>query len=228
MAPPVPEPREPWPIRRRAVLGGAAAIPVLLALGRPFPARAAVLPLPPVDDALNGLVAFLVPGRDRFSVRQGRTSSTDGGVAAGAGPALRYVYDQAIPYPIVGRPFDLNLPGAAAVAAILNLVAIEVDPAAAFGEFAASFANLSFPGKVEVFRRLEEPGLADGTPVRFILDTLPTLAAFVSYSEAPVFDRATNRLTAIPLGWELSAYQGIGEGWNEFRGYYRGIDRVTD
>ncbi|WIX89867.1 hypothetical protein [Amycolatopsis sp. DG1A-15b] len=219
---PVPENR---PIRRRVVLGGAVAIPVLLAGGT---ARAAALPLPPVDDALAGLVAFLVPGRDGFSVWQGRTSSTDGGVAAGAGPALRYVYDQAIPYPIVGRPFDLNLPGAAAVAAILNLVAIEVDPAAALGPFAASFANLSFAGKVEVFRRLEEPGLADGTPVRFILDTLPTLAAFVSYSEAAVFDRAANRLTTIPVGWRISAYQGIGEGWNEFRGYYRGIDRVTD
>ncbi|GHG50860.1 MULTISPECIES: hypothetical protein [Amycolatopsis] len=213
------------PITRRAVLGAAAVIPLLLAWD---PARAADLPLPPVDDALNGLAAFLVPGRDAFSVRQGRTSSTDGGVAAGAGPALRYVYDQAIPYPIVGRPFDLDLPGAAAVAAILNLVAIEVDPAAALGPFAASFANLSFAGKVEVFRRLEEPGLADGTPVRFILDTLPTLAAFVSYSEAGVFDRAANRLTAIPVGWRISAYQGVGDGWNEFRGYYRGIDRVTD
>ncbi|WP_410640985.1 hypothetical protein [Amycolatopsis sp. lyj-346] len=225
MVAPVPEPPENAPIRRRVVLGGAAAIPLLLALGSPVPARAAVLPLPPVDDALDGLAAFLVPGRDAFSVRQGRTSSTDGGVAAGAGPALRYGYDQAIPYPIVGRPFDLNLPGAAAVAAILNLVAIEVDPMAAFGPFAASFANLSFAGKVEVFRRLEEPGLADGTPVRFILDTLPTLAAFLAYSEAGVFDRVTNRLTAVPVGWRISAYQGVGEGWSEFRGYYRGIDR---
>jgi hypothetical protein len=81
---------------------------------------------------------------------------------------------------------------------------------------------------VTVFRRLEEPGLADGTPVRFILATLPTLAAFLSYSEAGVFDRAAHRLTAIPVGWRISAYQGVGEGWNEFRGYYRGIDRVTD
>ncbi|OXM61423.1 hypothetical protein CF165_38805 [Amycolatopsis vastitatis] len=210
------------------MLGGAAAIPFLLAFGGTLPAEAAVLPLPPVDDAMAGLAAFLVPGRDPFSVRQGRTSGSDGGVAAGAGPALRYVYDQAIPYPIVGRPFDLNLPGAAAVAAILNLVAVEVDPGSALGPFAASFANLAFTGKVEVFRRLEEPGLADGTPVRFFLDTMPTLAAFVSYSDAGVFDRATNRLTAIPVGWEISAYQGIGEGWNEFRGYYRGIDRVTD
>lgn len=210
------------------MLGAAAVMPFLLAWDTAEAVDAAVLPLPPVDDALNGLAAFLVPGRDAFSVRQGRTSASDGGVAAGAGPALRYVYDQAIPYPIVGRPFDLNLPGAPAVAAILNLVAIEVDPAAALGPFAASFANLAFDGKVEVFRRLEEPGLADGTPVRFILDTLPTLAAFISYSEAGVFDRASNRLTAIPVGWQISAYQGVGEGWNEFRGYYRGIDRVTD
>jgi hypothetical protein len=218
-------PEEPGTIRRRAVLGGAAAIPLLLAFGGGAGEAAS---LPPIKDAFDGLVAFVVPGRDRFSVQQGRTSASDGGVAAGAGPALEYVYDQAIPYPLVGRPFDLNLPGAAAVAAILNLVAVEVAPGAALGPFAAAFANLSYPDKVEVFRRLEEPGLADGTPVRFILDTLPTLAAFIAYSEAPVFDRATNRLTAVPLGWQLSNYQGIGEGWNEFRGYYRGIDRVPD
>ncbi|MEV7040628.1 hypothetical protein [Amycolatopsis sp. NPDC051061] len=216
---------EPFPIRRRALLGGAAAIPLLLAFGGGAGEAAG---LPPIDDAFDGLVAFLVPGGDPFSVRQGETSTSDGGVAAGAGPALQYVYDQAIPYPIVGRPFDLNLPGAAAVAAILNLVAVEVAPAAALGPFAAAFANLSFADKVEVFRRLAEPGLADGTPVRFILDTLPTLAAFIAYSEAAVFDRATNRLTAVPVGWRISAYQGIGEGWNEFRGYYRGIDRVPD
>ncbi|MFJ7216057.1 hypothetical protein [Amycolatopsis sp. NPDC098790] len=218
-------PGERFPIGRRAVLGGVAAVPLLLAF-RAAPAEAASLP--PIKDAFDGLVAFLVPGRDRFSVHQGRASTSDGGVAAGAGPALEYVYDQAIPYPLVGRPFDLNLPGAAAVAAILNLVAAEVAPASVLGPFAAAFANLSFADKVEVFRRLEEPGLADGTPVRFILDTVPTLAAFIAYSEAPVFDRATNRLTAVPLGWQLSAYQGIGEGWPEFQGYYRGIDRVPD
>ncbi len=218
-------PEQPFTIRRRALLGGAAAIPLLLAFGGGAGEAAS---LPPIKDAFDGLVAFLVPGRDRFSVQQGRTSTSDGGVAAGAGPSLEYVYDQAIPYPLVGRPFDLNLPGAAAVAAILNLVAVEVAPVAALGPFASAFANLSFADKVEVFRRLEEPGLADGTPVRFILDTLPTLAAFIAYSEAPVFDRATNRLTAVPLGWQLSAYQGIGEGWNEFQGYYRGIDRVPD
>jgi hypothetical protein len=216
---------EPFLIGRRALLGGAAAFPLLLAFGGGASEAAG---LPPISDAFDGLVAFLVPGRDRFSVHQGRTSASDGGVAAGAGPALQHVYDQAIPYPIVGRPFDLNLPGAAAVAAILNLVAVEVAPAAALGPFAAAFANLSFADKVEVFRRLEEPGLADGTPVRFILDTIPTLAAFTAYSEAAVFDRGTNRLTAVPVGWRISAYQGIGEGWNEFRGYYRGIDRVPD
>ncbi|MFF1615827.1 hypothetical protein ACFVYA_49560, partial [Amycolatopsis sp. NPDC058278] len=137
---PVPENR---PIRRRVVLGGAVAIPVLLAGGT---ARAAALPLPPVDDALAGLVAFLVPGRDGFSVWQGRTSSTDGGVAAGAGPALRYVYDQAIPYPIVGRPFDLNLPGAGAGAAHRNRGAVVVVPAGPRGPGAAGVAHQSFAG----------------------------------------------------------------------------------
>jgi hypothetical protein len=219
-------PGDRWPVRRRTVLGGSAALLLAFGDGALAAARTGSASLPPVREAFDGLVAFLVPGRDRFSVHQGHTSPSGGGVAAGAGPALEYVYDQAIPYPLVGRPFDLDLPGAAAVAAILNLVAVQVSPATALGPFASSFAGLSFAGKAEVFRRLEEPGLADGTPVRFILDTAPTLAAFAVYSEAPVFDRAANRPTAVPLGWQLSRYQGIGDGWNEFRGYYRGIDRV--
>lgn len=229
MTRPDPVHENEWAIRRRALLSAAAAFPVLVTFGGGMsPASAAASQLPSIRDAFNGIVAFLVPGRDKFSVHQGRTSGSDGGVAAGAGPALEYVYDQTIPFPIVGRPFDLNLPGAAAVSTILNLVAMDVEPLSALGPFASSFANLSFARKAEVFRRLEAPGLADGTPVRFIINTIPTLAAFAVYSEAPVFDRATNRLKAVPLGWKLSNYHGVSDGWNEFQGYYRGIDRVRD
>ncbi|SDD10571.1 hypothetical protein [Actinokineospora iranica] len=213
-------------ISRRELLAGMAGV---LAVA-PFVggASAEAVVLPPIRDTFHGLSAFLVPGRDRFSAHQGRTSATPGGVEAGTAAPLERTYDQAIPFPLVGRPFDLDLPGAAAIAAILNLTAVAVDPLAAVGPFAAAFANLSFERKAEVFARLERPGLADGTPVRFLINTIPTLAAFIAYSEAPVFDRATGRLTAVPVGWQLSGYDGVGDGWAEFQGYYRGIDRVTD
>ena len=37
-----------------------------------------------VKQTMNGLVAFIVPGRDRYSVAQGTKSRTPGGIEAGA------------------------------------------------------------------------------------------------------------------------------------------------
>ncbi|PWW59437.1 hypothetical protein [Actinokineospora spheciospongiae] len=217
----------PTEINRRTLLTGLGFAAAFTAVGVSLPTAEAVA-LPPIRDTFQGLLAFLVPGGDRFSRHQGVTSETTGGVDALAAPALEYTYDQAIPYPLVGRPFDLNLPGAAAVAAILNITASAVNPGSNFGPFAAAFANLKYAEKAEVLRRLERPGLADGTPVRFLINTIPTLAAFAVYSEAPVFDRTTHQLTRRPVGWDLSGYAGVSDGWAEFQGYYRGVDRVTD
>ncbi|GGS54963.1 hypothetical protein [Actinokineospora fastidiosa] len=215
---------QPEHVNRRQLLFGVTGLAVLAAVGVGVPAQAVAIP--PIRDTFQGLLVFLVPGRDRFSAHQGRTADGPSGAETGAAGPLQRTYDQAVPIPLVGRPFDLNLPGAAAVAAILNLTALDVDARAALGPFASAFANLSFEGKAEVFRRLERPGMADGTPARFLINTIPTLAAFAAYSEAPVFRRG--ELVATPVGWRLSDYDGVSDGWPEFLGYYRGVDRVRD
>jgi hypothetical protein len=217
-------------IGRRTLLIGTAAAAGLAALG------AAVLPAPSyasgpqpslIGDSFQGLLAFLVPGPDAFSQQQGQTSATPGGVDAGVGPYLEASYDHALAVPIIGQLFNLNLPGGAAVAAIIDVTAISVDPAAAAGPLDAPFARLTFAQKAQVFEQLEAPGLADGTLARFILDTLPTLTAFLAYSEAAVFDPNTRQLTGVPTGWTISGYQGVSDGWDEFNGYYGGVSQVT-
>ncbi|WP_156754917.1 hypothetical protein [Actinokineospora pegani] len=217
----------PQPITRRTLLTGLGVAGLLATTGVAAPTASAV-DLPAVREAFQGLLAFVVPGPDRYSQHQGVTLPTPGGVDIAAAEPLEYTYDQAIPFPVIGRPFDINLPGAAAIAAFLNITALDVDPRSAIGPFASSFANLTHARKAEVMRRLERPGLADGTPARFLINTIPTLAVFAVYSEAPVFDRATNQLTQRPVGWDLSDYDGVSDGWAEFQGYYRGVDRVTD
>jgi hypothetical protein len=225
----VPEPQAGPPDRltRRALLAGLGVAGLVATIGVSAP-EAQAAQLPPIRDAFQGLLAYLVPGADRYSKQQGVTLASTSGPDTGAAAPLERVYDQAVPYPLVGRPFNLNLPGAAAVAAILNIVALNVDARAAIGPFASSFANLKHAQKTEVLRRLEEPGLADGTPVRFVINTIPTLAAFQIYSEAPVFDRATKVLAARPAGWELSQYDGVNDGWDEFLGFYRDVDHVSE
>jgi hypothetical protein len=214
-------------ISRRTVLAGAMGLSGLAVLaGIGSPARARADTDPGIHDAFQGLMAFVVPGGDGYSVHQGQTSTTPGGVEAGAAASLEHVYDQAFPFPVFGRLFNINLPGAAGIAALLNLTALAVDPSAGSGPYAAAFANLSYANKAEVFRQLEGPNVADGTPVRFILSTLSGLATSTVYSEAPVFDRTTGQLTGTPVGWQISNYGGVSDGWNEFKGYYRGIDKV--
>ncbi|OLR93625.1 hypothetical protein [Actinokineospora bangkokensis] len=214
------------PITRRTLLAGLGVAGLVATVG--VAPTASAVELPPIRDTFQGLLAYLVPGTDKFSQHQGVTLPLRGGADTGGAAPLERTYDQAIPFPVVGRPFNLNLPGAAAVAALLNIVALNVNPGALIGPFASSFANLKHAQKTEVLRRLEEPGLADGTPVRFVINTIPTLAAFQLYSEAPVFNRETQQLTGRPLGWDLSAYDGPNDGWAEFQGFYRGIDRVPE
>jgi hypothetical protein len=217
-------------IGRRTLLARAAATAVLAALGVAVTQGKsyAAGPQPSlVGDSFKGLLAFLVPGPDAFSEQQGQTSPSPGGVDAGTGPYLESIYDHALAVPVIGRLFNLDLPGGAAVAAIIDVTAIDVNPAAAVGPMNAPFARLTFAQKAQVFQQLEAPGLADGTLARFIIDTLPTLTAFMAYSEAAVFDPNTRQLTGVPTGWKISGYQGVSDGWDEFKGYYGGVSHVT-
>jgi len=160
-----------------------------------------------VRDALGGLVAYLVPGDDRYSRAQGVSSMTPGGVAAGAVDALR-------------STLDVQAPGLAeAAAAFLDELARQVDPTVGMGDFASPFAALSYPHKDEVIRRLAE---SHDATLRQLGVTVPALAVFLSYSEAGVLDPRTRRLRAVPVGWRLTGYTGVADIRDEFRGYYGG------
>src|SRR3954467_12061351 len=98
-----------------------------------------------IADTINGLVAFVVPGPDVYSVAQGESTAEPGGIDAFATPAL-------IEGLTFAEPAERVAP---IVASLLNLVAQGVKPGSASGPFASPFANLSFPEKGVVFDVLE-------------------------------------------------------------------------
>jgi len=166
-----------------------------------------------VEDTLNGVVAFIVPGRDRYSIAQGAKSATKGGIEAGATPAVILTLDRFLPS---------NPSLSATAATVLNQVALTVRPASRHGKFGSAFANLSFADKAKVFQTIEGFGGADAGPIRFLFGNLPDLVAFLAYSEAGVFDRRHRRLRRRPLGWTLTRYGGTADGHPELKGYLDG------
>jgi len=176
---------------------------VLSGRGWLAPAQAATTDV--VHDTVNGLLAFIVPGPDEYSIAQGVSTLEPGGVDANVTDIFIATLDQSTPF----------LPNfSATVAAILNDLALSVNPSAS-GAFLSAFARLSFGEKVAVFQ------IMDGTdPLKPLAGLLPAFAAFLSYSEAGVFDPQTRSLTGQPVGWTISAYQGVSNGRDEFRGYF--------
>jgi hypothetical protein len=167
-----------------------------------------------VVQTMNGLVAFVVPGRDRYSRAQGTKAKTPGGIEAGATKALIRTLDMFLP----STP-----PLSAAAATILNEVAANVAPAhRGRQKFASRFANLSFTEKAKVFETLEGFQGEEAGAIRFLAGNLPGLTAFVTYSEAGSFDRRRRRLFRRPLGWRLARYAGVADGRTELKGYYQG------
>lgn len=162
-------------------------------------------PLDLVHDTFNGLLAFVVPGSDSYSATQGLLTPEAGGVDVGAIDVLMATLDGSTPF----------LPQfSTIVAATLNGLAQAVNPSAT-SPFLSPFANLSFPEKVGVFQ------IMDGNDsLKALAGVLPAFVAFFCYSEAGAFDPATRALTAEPLGWRLSRYQGVADGRNEFLGYF--------
>lgn len=194
--------------RRDFVWGGALAAAALVVSRSGF-AQAATAPAsaddPIVLDTLDGLLAFVVPGPDAHSVAQGMVSPTIGGVGLGIAALLAATIDQTTPF----------VPHfSATVAATLNALASLVNPTAP-PSFASPFARLSFAEKAAVFQ------IMDGNDALKLLGgVLPPFVAFFCYSEAAAFDPATRSLTGQPVAWQLSNYQGVADGRDEFRGYF--------
>ena len=166
-----------------------------------------------VAQTMNGLVAFIVPGRDRYSRAQGTKSKTSGGIEAGTTPVLTRTLDRFLPGP---------LPLSATAATILNEFAAQVDPASRKGTFASPFANLSFAKKARVFQTIESLSAESAGSIRFLAGNLPDLVAFLAYSEAGAYDAKRRRLRARPLGWRLTRYAGVADGRKELKGYWQG------
>jgi hypothetical protein len=204
-------------LSRGALLAAAALAPLPRAAARAglVPAGASAAADDVVLDTLNGVVAYVVPGDDRFSTAQGVSEPHPGGVAARGAEGVRVTLDGAGPGTVD------------AAVTVLNGFARAVDPAAdtraAAAGFSAPFAALSFARKTEVFERLTQS--VDGT-LQMLGGLLPAIAAFVSYSEFGVLAPGGHALTSRPVGWELSGYEGAADGRAEFHGYYGGRRRA--
>jgi hypothetical protein len=202
-------------LSRRAVLARAGLLAAAGALA-PLPrvadrlgllGVASASPDSVVRDTLGGLVAYVVPGNDRYSLAQGVSTTGPGGVAAGAVDTLR-------------STLDVEGPGLAdAAAAILNSLAREDAPNVGNRGFASPFAALSYARKDQVVRTLAD---SHDATLRVLGSTVPALAVFLSYSEAGVLDRRTGRLRGVPVGWRITGYTGVADIRNDFRGYYGG------
>jgi hypothetical protein len=137
-----------------------------------------------------------------------------------------------------------GVPLSLALALLLNLLATQVDGRSIEGRFLSPFARLPFAGKAQVFALLEGPDsdlvAALGTDLppdllgavvgvlRTFAAPLLELPALCTYSEAHVFDPATRTITGRPVGWDLTGYAGVSDGWDELRGYYQGRREVRD
>ncbi len=179
-------------------------------------------------DTLNGLVAFILPGPDPYSVAQGERSDTPGAIAARTTDNLILNLDTFLPNADLG-PFnnDGTVPLSGAVAGLLNSTAAQVDPTAA-GTFPSHFSRLSFAEKAEVFKRIEAtPGDDDAARnIRFVGGILPGYTAYLAFGEWDMLDPATRTLSGRPVGWNLTQYQPGRttqvEGWPEMKGYFEG------
>lgn len=170
----------------------------------------------PVRDTMNGLIAFVVPGPDAYSVAQGMSTTELGGIDAG-------IRDGMIAAMNLGQPHSPQgpLPSQAATG-LLNQVAAQINPSSQ-GKFISPFARLSYGQKVAVFQFLEtDPSMMQFRRLAALLLFLPAAAA---YSEGGSFDLAARRVVGWPVGWTISSYPGVSDGWDEFKGYFQGRDK---
>jgi hypothetical protein len=226
-------PRREFIIKSGQFLGAATALSQLPAIlgakGWLDPAYAQDPDL--TTDTLNGLVVFVCPGPDPYSIAQGETTETPGALEAKATENLIINLDNFLPAADVGgAPNDETLPISGAVANLLNAQAASVNPAAAGGMFPSHFSRLSFAEKAQVFANIEGTAGDDDLSknLRFVGGILPGFTAFVIFGEWAVYDPETRKLTGRPVGWDLTNYQPDGpvRGHDEFKGYYQGRRKV--
>ena len=177
-----------------------------------------------VVETLSGLVAFILPGDDPYSIAQGERANTPGGVGSNTVGPFMQALDAFVPLAALGP--NATLPASGGVAAILNRYALEIAPAASNGGFPSAFARLTFAQKAEVFKRFESDSAWNDTEFKFVSGILPGFVSFLAWSEAGVIDPDTRRPTTRPVGWRLAKYDGPAEGHPELRGYYRGHRRA--
>jgi len=207
-------------VRRRTVLRWVPVSAAAALAGWPAPAAGAAGEDYPAQ-AFKALAAYVVPGDDAYSVQQGLAVARPGGVAAATDVMLRETYDLAIAVGIAPA-FAVNLPGAAGVALLLDVFTRARYPQVAAVPFAHPFANLRHGQKALVLADIDTAQLLEDSVLGFAFGTLITLAAFGCYGERGVYDPATRTLRARPVGWELARYDGVSNGWPEFRGYWAG------
>ena len=225
-------PRREFILRTGQVLGAATAfsqLPAILgARGWLEPAQAQDGDL--TRDTLNGLVVFVCPGPDPYSVAQGETTEEPGALEAETTENLILNLDNFLPAADVGGGNDDTVPISGAVANLLNAQAAQVNPAAAGGPFPSHFSRLSFAEKTQVFANIEATAGDDdlSKQLRFVGGILPGFTAFLAFGEWAVFDPETKKLTGRPVGWKLSGYQPDGpvRGHDELQGYYQGRKKV--
>lgn len=217
-------------LERASMLGAATALAQLGAtLGaRGLLAEARAAETDVVRDTLSGFIAFILPGNDDYSVAQGESASSPGGVGGGTLDPFIAALDGFVPASVSGQP-STTVPASGGVATLLNSYALQVNPAAASGPFLSPFARLAFKQKGEVMRRFEADALASGAveELRFVSGILPGFVGFLAASEAGVYDPSTRTLRSHPVGWTLSGYGGLAEGHPEFIGYYGGRKSVA-
>lgn len=139
---------------------------------------------------------------------------------------------------------DSALPLSAVIALLLNAQAVRVDPSSAAGPHLSPFSRLSFAKKAEVFELLEKadpqlvgsidaelPEPLKGTTsgiLQFIAGALLEFSAFGTYCEWSTFDADRLTVSKRPVGWDLAKYDpGSMDGWDEFKGYYQGRQKVS-
>jgi len=198
---------------RIGMLGAAAAAVATSSSFASWMARAQSSTPDLIADTYNGLLAFIVPGPDSYSVEQSVSPSEPGGLAAGVADLLIVTVDESVPY---APPFS------AVVAALLNQLAEAVHPNGS-GNFPAPFSNLLYPEKVAVLQIMDRTDA-----LKPLSGILPAIVAFLCFSDAGTFDRATRTITAQPVGWDISNYSGVADGRAEFRGYFRNRQSASD
>jgi hypothetical protein len=191
---------------RSSLLGAAMACVASAPVFGKWIAAAQATTMDLLHDTFNGLLAFVVPGADAYSVAQGISTAGPGGLDVGGLDALIATLDETTPF----------VPQfSATVAAVLNELALAVDRSAS-GPFVSPFSRLSFGEKVVVFE------VMDATDsLKPLAGVLLPFVAFFCYSEAGAFDPVTRSLAGHPLAWQLSNYGGVADGRDEFLGYFR-------